>query len=344
MQLGMIGLGRMGANIVRRVMRDGHDASPSTSTPSRSPSWRRTGAVGATDPRRLRRALSKPRVAWVMIPAGITGTRGRGARRRCMEPGDIIIDGGNSNYRDDIDRAAALASQGHPLRRRRHQRRRVGPRARLLPDDRRRDGAWSPTSSRCSQVIAPGIEAAERTPGRTGEPAPRGTGLPALRPERRRPLREDGAQRHRVRHHGRLRRGPQRPRTRPTSAGERRTSTPPRSHPSTSRSTTSTTSTSRRSPRCGGAGRWWRPGCSTSPRAPCTPTRDSDGLAGRVSDSGEGRWTVKAAIDEGVPVPVLSASLFARFSSRGEAVYADKLLSAMRQAFGGHDERLPTGE
>lgn len=68
-----------------------------------------------------------------------------------------------------------------------------------------------------------------------------------------------------------------------------------------------------------------------------------DGLAGRVSDSGEGRWTVKAAIDEGVPVPVLSASLFARFSSRGEAAYADKLLSAMRQAFGGHVE-LPTGE
>jgi len=68
-----------------------------------------------------------------------------------------------------------------------------------------------------------------------------------------------------------------------------------------------------------------------------------DGIAGRVSDSGEGRWTVKAAIDEGVPVPVLSAALFARFSSRGEAVYADKLLSAMRQAFGGHVE-LPTGE
>ncbi len=68
-----------------------------------------------------------------------------------------------------------------------------------------------------------------------------------------------------------------------------------------------------------------------------------DGLAGRVSDSGEGRWTIKAAIDEGVPVPVLSASLFARFSSRGEALYADKLLSAMRQAFGGHVE-LPSGE
>jgi 6-phosphogluconate dehydrogenase len=68
-----------------------------------------------------------------------------------------------------------------------------------------------------------------------------------------------------------------------------------------------------------------------------------EGIAGRVSDSGEGRWTIKAGIDEGVPVPVLSAALFARFSSRGEAVYADKLLSAMRQAFGGHVE-LPTGE
>ena len=86
-----------------------------------------------------------------------------------------------------------------------------------------------------------------------------------------------------------------------------------------------------------------RRGCSTSPRARCTATRTWTGSPGRVSDSGEGRWTIKAAIDEGVPVPVLSASLFARFSSRGEAAYADKLLSAMRQAFGGHVE-LPTGE
>ena len=77
--------------------------------------------------------------------------------------------------------------------------------------------------------------------------------------------------------------------------------------------------------------------------ARCAPTRTSTALAGRVSDSGEGRWTVKAAIDEGVPAPVLSAALFARFSSRGEALYADKLLSAMRKAFGGHVE-LPTGE
>ena len=116
--------------------------------------------------------------------------------------------------------------------------------------------------------------------------------------------------------------------------------TTPRPRRCATRSTTSTTSTSPRSPRCGGAAASSRRGCSTSPRDSLSQQPDLADFEGRVSDSGEGRWTMHAAVDEGVPADVLSAALFARFTSRGSADFADRILVAMRKEFGGHDEKL----
>ena len=155
------------------------------------------------------RQLPAPRAVWLMVPAGaVDATLDELAP--LLAAGDIVIDGGNSYYHDDVRRAAG-SRRGHPLRGRRHQRRRLGPGARLLPDDRRRGrgrGAPRPVFA----PLAPGVDSAPRTPGRNGRAQRRRAGLPALRPDRRRPLRQDGPQRHRVRPDGRLRRGPQHPR------------------------------------------------------------------------------------------------------------------------------------
>ena len=135
MQLGMIGLGRMGANIVRRLMRDGHDCVVYDVNADRVAELESEGATGATSLEDFVAKLETPRAAWLMVPAAIRA----GAvdeLAELLEPGDIIIDGGNSYYRDDVDRASEAAAEGHPLRRRRHERRRVRSRARLLPDDR----------------------------------------------------------------------------------------------------------------------------------------------------------------------------------------------------------------
>ena len=140
MQLGMIGLGRMGGNMVRRLMQDGHTCVVFDRSPDAVAGAREGGATGASVARRFRRAAGKPpRAAWVMVPAGGPTEATVERPGRVMEPGDTIIDGGNSYFKDDVRRARQLAAQGHRLRRRRHQRRRLGPRARLLHDDRRPD-------------------------------------------------------------------------------------------------------------------------------------------------------------------------------------------------------------
>ncbi len=137
MQLGMIGLGRMGANIVRRLMDGGHECVVYGRRPDSRQALEQAGAIGAASLDEFVAKLSKPRVAWVMVPAAATGEVVNDLASR-MEPGDIIIDGGNSYYRDDIDRAEELKAKRHPLRRRRDERRRLRARARLLPDDRGR--------------------------------------------------------------------------------------------------------------------------------------------------------------------------------------------------------------
>ena len=137
MQLGMIGLGRMGANIVRRLMRDGHECVVYDVNEAAIAQLESEGATGARSLAEFASKLTAPRAAWIMVPAAIAGDTVGGARRGAGA-GDIVIDGGNSYYRDDIDRAEALQGAGHPLRRRRHERRHLRARARFLHDDRRR--------------------------------------------------------------------------------------------------------------------------------------------------------------------------------------------------------------
>ena len=339
MQLGMVGLGRMGANIVRRIMRDGHTAVAFDTNKDTVAALEQEGAIGTTDLKDFVAKLEKPRVAWVMIPAGITG-QVVDQLAGLMDEGDIIIDGGNSNYREDIDRAAELKKSGiHYV------------------DVGTSGGVWGLERGYCLMIggeqqvvqhldplfesIAPGVEAAERTPGRRGPIAreekgylhcgPNGAGhfVKMVHNGIEYGMMAAYAEGLNVLHHANA--GKQ--------AEEHSAETTPMDQPQYYSYDLDIAKVAE----------VWRRGSVvaswlldlTAGALHANPNLDK--LAGRVSDSGEGRWTVKAAIDEGVPVPVLSASLFARFSSRGEAIYADKLLSAMRQAFGGHVE-LPTGE
>jgi 6-phosphogluconate dehydrogenase len=335
----MIGLGRMGANIVRRIMRDGHTAVAFDTNSDSVSALESEGATGARTLQEFVDKLDKPRVAWVMVPAGVTGAV-VSQLAELMEPGDIIIDGGNSNYREDIDRAAELKPKGiHYV------------------DIGTSGGVWGLERGYCLMIggeddvvahiepvlrsIAPGPGDIGRTPGRTGDYAPEEQGYLHCGPNGAGhfvKMVHNGieygimaayAEGLNVLHHA--------------NAGalqqEHSAEITPLDQPQYYQYDLDIAKVTEVWRRGSVVASWLLDLTAASLQA--NPTLE--GLAGRVSDSGEGRWTVKAAIDEGVPVPVLSASLFARFSSRGEAVYADKLLSAMRQAFGGHVE-LPTGE
>jgi 6-phosphogluconate dehydrogenase len=339
MQLGMIGLGRMGANIVRRIMRDGHTAVAYDTNADTVAQLESEGAVGARSLEEFVQKLEKPRVAWVMIPAGITDKVVQHVAD-LMDDGDIIINGGNSNYREDYDRAASLGERGvHYL------------------DVGTSGGVWGLDRGYCLMIggnenafqhceplfasIAPGLGSIDRTPGRTGDPAPEEQGYLLCGP---------AGSGHFVKmvHNG-IEYGVM-------AAYAEGLNVLAKANAGSKEQSHSAEETPLDQPQyfqydldLPKVAEVWRRGSVIASwlldltAGALNGNPALDGIAGRVSDSGEGRWTIKAAIDEGVPVPVLSAALFARFSSRGEAVYADKLLSAMRQAFGGHVE-LPTGE
>jgi 6-phosphogluconate dehydrogenase len=339
MQLGMIGLGRMGANIVRRIMRDGHTAVAYDTNADTVAQLESEGAVGARSLEEFIQKLDKPRVAWVMIPAGITDKVVQQVAD-LMEDGDIIINGGNSNYREDYDRAAALAKRNiHYL------------------DVGTSGGVWGLDRGYCLMIggdedafghceplfasIAPGLGSIDRTQGRSGDPAPEEQGYLLCGPA--------GAGHFVKMVHNGIEYGIM-------AALAEGLNVLNKANAGSKEQSHSAEETPLDQPQyfqydldIGKVAEVWRRGSVIGSwlldltAASLYNNPELEGLAGRVSDSGEGRWTVKAAIDEGVPVPVLSAALFARFSSRGEAVYADKLLSAMRKAFGGHVE-LPTGE
>ena len=339
MQLGMVGLGRMGANILRRVMRDGHTGVAFDTSAESVEKLAAEGAVGTTTLEEFVAALEKPRVAWVMIPAGITG-RVVEQLGGLMEPGDIIIDGGNSNYREDIDRAAALREKGVHF-----------------VDVGTSGGVWGLERGYCLMIggeddtvahldplfrsIAPGLGEIDRTKGRAGDPAPEEQGYLHCGPNGAGhfvKMVHNGieygmmaayAEGLNVLHHANAGKGEQAHSAEVT----------PLDQPQYYQYDLDIAKVAEVWRRGSVVASWLLDLTAASLHA----NPSLEGLAGRVSDSGEGRWTLKAAIDEGVPAPVLSAALFARFSSRGEAAYADKLLSAMRQAFGGHVE-LPTGE
>ncbi|MBF6356540.1 decarboxylating 6-phosphogluconate dehydrogenase [Nocardia higoensis] len=339
MQLGMIGLGRMGGNIVRRIVRAGHTAVGYERRASAIEDLRvelGESFQGSTDLREFVAALTTPRVVWVMIPAGATGAV-IDELAGLLDPGDIVIDGGNSRYHDDIARARQLAPKGiHYVD--------VGTSGGVFGLERgfclMIGGDSGPVAylDPLWKSIAPGVEAAPRTPGRTGEPSPAEHGYLHCGPP--------GAGHFVKMVHNGIEYGAMAAYAEGLNilhkadyglrqSGEFSAEETPLAHPELYRYQLDVPEVTE----------VWRRGSVvaswlldlTAGALHADPNLDSFG--GRVSDSGEGRWTLDAAIDVGVPAPVLAAALFGRFSSRGEALYADKVLSAMRLAFGGHDER-----
>jgi len=334
MQLGMVGLGRMGANIVRRLIRAGHECVVYDVNTDAVAELVAEGATGAATLAEFADKLTQPRVAWVMIPAAITGQT-VDALAEVFTTGDIIIDGGNSRYHDDIRRAEALKKQGiHYVD--------VGTSGGVFGLERGyclMVGGETEIVTHLDpllQSIAPGMGSVARTPGRAGEPSSAELGYLHCGPS--------GAG-HFVKmvHNGieygmmaayaeglNILHGANIGATSADASAE----VSPLEHPEFYRYDIDTAAVAE----------VWRRGSVVASwlldltAAALAENPSLEGLGGRVSDSGEGRWTVEAAIDEGVPVPVLAASLFERFSSRGESLFADKLLSAMRQQFGGHHE------
>jgi 6-phosphogluconate dehydrogenase len=334
-QLGMVGLGRMGSNMVRRLEQAGIDCVGHDVDAEVVGRLEAEGVAGARTPKELVDALTAPRNIWLMVPAAFVD-RTIAALAPLLEPGDTLIDGGNSWYHDDIDRAAPLAANGiHYVD--------VGTSGGVFGLERGyclMIGGEADVVERLTPVfdaLAPGVDAASRTPGRDGPPStaergwlhcgPNGAGhfvkmvhngieygLMAAYAEGLNVLAKAniGAQSH-----------------------DDDAETAPLAHPQYYRFDLDLPAITE----------VWRRGSVVSSwlldltAAALVADPGLEGFAGRVSDSGEGRWTVTAAIDEGVPVPVLSAALYQRFSSRGRSDVADKLLSAMRAQFGGHVER-----
>jgi 6-phosphogluconate dehydrogenase len=339
MQLGMIGLGRMGANIVRRLMRDGHDCVVYDVSAESIQALAGEGADGAPTLEEFVAKLERPRVAWVMIPAGITGQTVE-QLSGLLDEGDIIIDGGNSNYRDDVRRAAKLREKGiHYVD--------IGTSGGVFGLQRGYclmvggDDTAIATIEPILRTIAPGPGEIERTPGRSGELAPEEQGYLHCGPS--------GAGHFVKMVHNGIEYGIMAAFAEGLNildnadagirSAEHSAEVAPLEEPEYYQFNIDTAKV---------AEVWRRGSVIASWLLDLTAAALQDnprleGLAGRVSDSGEGRWTVKAAIDVGVPVPVLAASLFERFASRGEDHFANQVLSAMRQQFGGHHE-LPAGD
>ena len=339
MQLGMIGLGRMGANMVRRLIADGHECvvwDPDAAVVEQLAGEGATGSASAAD---LVSKLAAPRAVWLMVPAGVVD----GALANLtphLEPGDLVIDGGNSYYIDDLRRSAAFAEQGlHYV------------------DCGVSGGVWGLTEGfglmaggddvsieRITPVLrslAPGVDAAPRTPGRSGPPEPEEEGWIHCGPS--------GAG-HFVKmvHNGieygmmaAYEEGLNLLEHANAGAAEREVDaeTTPLRDPEHYRYEIDTAKVAE-AWRRGTVVRSWLLDLAASALA---ADPDLGHLSGRVSDSGEGRWTALAAIDTGTPTPVLTAALQERFSSRGEADFADRLLSALREQFGGHAEKPATG-
>ncbi|GAA3933969.1 phosphogluconate dehydrogenase (NAD(+)-dependent, decarboxylating) [Microbacterium soli] len=339
MQLGMIGLGRMGANIVRRLMADGHDCVAYDVNQEAVTALAAEGAVGASDLADFASKLQTPRVVWMMVPASLTGSVVEQIAE-VLEPGDILIDGGNSNYRDDVRRAKALREKGIEYVD-------AGTSGGVFGLERGYCLMVGGTEAAVSHIepllktIAPGAGEIERTPGRTGELAPEEQGYLHCGPS--------GSGHFVKMVHNGIEYGIMAALAEGLNildnadAGvreaEHSAEIAPLEEPEYYQFPIDTAKVSELWRRGSVISSWLLDLTATALHE--NPTLD--GLAGRVSDSGEGRWTVKAAVDVGVPVPVLAASLFERFASRDEDQFANQVLSAMRLQFGGHKE-LPAGD
>lgn len=334
MQLGMIGLGRMGANMVRRLMRAGHRCVAYDRSPDAVASLERDGAQPAASLAELVRKLEKPRAVWVMVPAAVTDAV-ISELKALLEKGDVLIDGGNSYYVDDIRHAVALADDGIDF-----------------IDVGTSGGVWGLDRGYCMMIggspepvkrldpifaaLAPGRGEIPRTPGRqraggTAEcgylhcgPAGAGHFVKMVHNGIEYGVMAAYAEGFNILHGANIGKEKQ-----VVSAEQ----TPLR-HPEHYQYDFNVADIAELWRRGSVIASWLLDLTATALYEDPLLTK----FGGRVADSGEGRWTIKAAIDEAVPASVLTAALYERFSSRGEAEFADKVLSAMRYAFGGHEE------
>jgi len=335
MQLGMVGLGRMGANMVRRLIRGGHKCVVFDRSPQAVKDLAKEKATGSVSPADLVKKLAKPRAIWLMVPAAVVDQTIAGILPH-LAKGDILIDGGNSYYIDDIRRAKKLAAKGiHYV------------------DIGTSGGVWGLERGYCMMIggektvvhhldpilatLAPGMGSIARTPGRAKLGGTSEQGYLHCGP--------NGAGHFVKMVHNGIEYGMM-------AAYAEGLAVLRDANIGKTQSEVDAETTPLRNPEdyqfdlnLADIAEVWRRG---SVIASWLLDLTADALAkdsklaqfaGRVSDSGEGRWTIKAAIDEGVPVPVLTTALYERFASRGNADFQDKILSAMRFGFGGHLEK-----
>jgi len=340
MQIGMVGLGRMGSNMARRLLAAGHDLVVYDLATAAVEAVVSEGATGARSMLELMAQLERPRAVWLMLPAAMVDPA-IGSLQPELSPGDIVIDGGNSHFHDDLRRAAELGErQVHYL------------------DVGTSGGVWGRERGYCLMVggdadsfgrlepvfasLAPGLSAAPRTPGRPPEPGcvehgylhcgPAGAGhfVKMIHNGIEYGLMAAFAEGFNILRHA--------------NAGQKGEAadaeTAPLRHPERYRYDFDLPAIAELWRRGSVVSSWLLDLCAQALLA--SPELDS--FTGRVSDSGEGRWTVTAAIDEGVPAHVLSAALLSRFTSQGRADFADLLLSALRREFGGHAEKTAVCE
>jgi 6-phosphogluconate dehydrogenase len=335
MQLGMVGLGRMGSNLTRRLMRDGHEMVVFDVNANAVKRHQDEGAIGTASLADLVASLRKPRAAWIMVPAGDITERTVTDLASRMEPGDILIDGGNTYYRDDIRRAERLATDGiHYVD--------VGTSGGVFGLERGfclMIGAEDDVFAHLEPIfrsIASGVEAAERTPGRSGEPTTAERGYLHCGP--------NGAGHFVKMVHNGIEYGMMAAYAEGlnilnnANAGkvtrEMDAETAPLEQPEFYRYDVDIPEVAEVWRRGSVVGSWLLDLTADA----LTEDPELAGYTGYVEDSGEGRWTIFAAIEEAVPADVLSASLYARFRSRQDHTFAEKVLSAMRKKFGGHVE------
>jgi len=337
MQLGMVGLGRMGANLTRRLMRGGHEVVVYDVNPDSVSLLEGEGSIGTGSLEDFVNKLSKPRAAWVMVPAAFAEET-TDKLAELMEPGDVVIDGGNSYYRDDIDRAERYAQEGvHFVD--------VGTSGGVFGLERGfclMIGGDDEVVQRLDPIfatIAPGVDAAPRTPGRTDANASTAEagylhcGAPGAGHFVK--MVHNGIEYGLMAAYAEGLNVLQHANVGASAPAEADAETTPLREPKYYRYDLDIPEIAE----------VWRRGSVVSSwlldltAAALMEDPQLAQFGGRVSDSGEGRWTLMAAIDEGVPVHVLSASLIDRFESRGASEFANKLLSAMRKQFGGHAEK-----